>query len=142
MKISARNVYEGQITALREGPISAEVTLQLAHGLSLVAGITEGSVQSLGLAVGKCALAVIKAPLVLLATDTDGWRFTARNQWAGTVAAVQRGAVNASVSVSLPGGATVSSIVTQQAVDELGLVEGSPVVAMFKAGSVMLAVQG
>ena len=142
MKISARNVFEGQITRIQEGPISAEVTLQLAGGQSLVAGITEGSVKSLGLAVGKPARAIIKASLVLLATDTDGWRFTARNQLAGTVAAVQRGAVNASVSVALPGGLSVASIVTNGAIDELALSVGSPVLALFKAGSVLLAVQG
>ncbi len=141
MKVSARNSFEGTVTAVKQGPISAEVTLQLATGESLVAGITEGSAQALGIVVGKPALAIVKAPLVLLATDTAGWAFTARNQLAGTVVAVQKGAVNASVSVQLAGGATLGSIITNSAVDELGLVEGSPVTALFKAGAVVLAVQ-
>ncbi|MEX8517392.1 MAG: molybdopterin-binding protein [Leptothrix sp. (in: b-proteobacteria)] len=140
MKISARNVFEGTVSAVKEGPISAEVTLTLASGETIVAGITEGSLQSLGIAVGTKAVAIVKAPLVLLATDTAGWKFTARNQLAGTVAAVQKGSVNASVTVTLAGGATIASIVTNSAVDDLGLSVGSPVTAMFKAGSVVLAV--
>lgn len=139
MKISARNVFEGTVSAVKEGPISAEVTLTLASGETIVAGITEGSLQSLGIAAGTQAVAIVKAPLVLLATDTAGWKFTARNQLAGTVAAVQKGSVNASVTVTLTGGATISSIVTNSAVDDLGLSVGSPVTAMFKAGSVVLA---
>jgi molybdate transport system regulatory protein len=138
MKISARNVFEGSITSVKEGPISAEVEIKLDTGETLVAGVTEGSVQSLGLAVGKKAVAIVKAPLVLLATDTAGWKFTARNQLAGTVASVHKGSVNASVTLTLAGGATLSSIVTNSAIDDLGLSVGSPVTALFKAGSVVL----
>lgn len=138
MKISARNVFEGTITAIKAGPINAEVEVTLSTGEILVAGITEGSVQSLGISIGTRAVTIVKAPLVLLATDTAGWKFSARNQFAGTVAAIQIGAVNTSVSVTLPGGATLSSIVTSSAVEELGLAVGNPVTALFKAGSVVL----
>jgi molybdate transport system regulatory protein len=141
MKVSARNVFEGLITAVKEGPISAEVELKLSTGETLVAGITEGSVKALGISVGKPAVAIVKAPLVLLATHTAGWSFTARNQLTGTVAAVHKGAVNASVTVTLTGGATLASIITNSAVDELGLAVGSPVTALFKAGSVVLGLK-
>lgn len=139
MKISARNVFEGTVTSVKEGPISAEVEVKLSTGETIVAGITEGSVQSLGISVGKVAQVIVKAPLVLLATDTAGWGFTARNQLGGTVAAVQKGSVNASVTLTLAGGASLSSIITNSAVEELGLAVGSPVTALFKAGSVILA---
>lgn len=141
MKISARNVFEGLITAVKEGPISAEVELKLSTGETLVAGITEGSVKSLGISVGKPAVAIVKAPLVLLARHTDGWAFTARNQLTGTVASVMKGSVNASVTVTLTGGATLASIITNSAVDDLALVVGSPVTALFKAGSVVLGLK-
>lgn len=141
MKISARNVYEGRITAVKEGPVSAEVEVTLPGGQVLVAGVTEGSVLTLALAVGKTVQAIVKAPLVLLATQTEGWRFTARNQLAGTVSAVHKGAVNASVTVALPGGLAIVSSVTNRAVDELALAAGAPVTALFKAGSVVLAVR-
>jgi molybdate transport system regulatory protein len=44
--------------------------------------------------------------------------------------------------VTLSGGASLSSIVTNGAIDGLGLAVGSPVTALFKAGSVVLGVQG
>jgi len=91
--------------------------------------------------VGTQAVAIVKAPLVLLTTAGAGWKFTARNQLAGTVSAVQKGAVNASVTVKLTGGASLSSIVTNGAVDDLALAVGSPVTALFKAGSVLLGVK-
>lgn len=141
MKVSARNVFEATIVSVKQGPISAEVELRLASGETLIAGVTEGSVQALGLAAGKAALAVVKASLVMLATDTDGWRFSARNQLRGTVASVSRGAVNARVSIALAGGATLGSVITNQAVDELGLVVGSPVLALFKASAVVLGLK-
>ena len=41
MKISARNVFEGTITALKEGPINAEVELSTAGGDKIVAIVTD-----------------------------------------------------------------------------------------------------
>lgn len=140
MKISARNVFEGSVTAVKNGPISAEVTVQLKTGETLVAGITEGSAETLGIAAGKAVLAIVKAPLVMLVAPNAGYRFSARNQLAGSVSAVHKGSVNASVEVKLSGGATISSVVTNAAVDEMGLKAGAPVTAMFKAGSVVLGV--
>ncbi|MEY8689851.1 MAG: molybdopterin-binding protein [Leptothrix sp. (in: b-proteobacteria)] len=141
MKISARNVFEGTVSAVKEGPISAEVSLTLPSGATIVASITEGSAQSLGIAVGKKAVAIVKAPLVLLATGTAGWQFTARNQLVGNVASIQKGPVNASVTLTLAGGTALTSIITNGAVEELGLLIGSPVTALFKAGSVVLGLQ-
>lgn len=57
MKISARNVFKGEITTLVPGPINAEVTLTLAGGDQIVAVVTQGSVRELGLAVGGSAFA-------------------------------------------------------------------------------------
>lgn len=140
MSLSARNQFEGTVSAIQSGPISAEVSLTLSSGETIIAGITSASVSRLGLAVGKPALAIVKAPLVMLVAGTPAWRFSARNQLAGTVERVTPGSVNASVLVKLSGGALLSSIVTQAAVDEMALAAGSPVTALFKAGSVVLGV--
>ena len=67
MKVSARNVFEGRISALVPGPINAEVTLTLPGGDVLVAVITQEAVAELGLAVGVEARAIIKASHVILA---------------------------------------------------------------------------
>lgn len=67
-------------------------------------------------------------------------RLSARNQLAGTVAAVEIGAVMAVVKVSLPGGHELTASVTTESVDELGLTVGGPVTAVVKSTEVMLGV--
>lgn len=56
----------------------------------------------------------------------------------GTVSRLTRGTVNSEVIVTLAGGNTVCAIVTNDSVDEMGLVEGAEVAALFKASSVIL----
>jgi len=68
-------------------------------------------------------------------------RLSARNQLTGTVAAIEVGAVMTIVKVSLDGGQQVTASVTRNAVDELGLVVGSPVTAIIKSTEVMLGVE-
>jgi molybdate transport system regulatory protein len=67
-------------------------------------------------------------------------RISARNVFEGSVGSVVDGAVNSEVQVSLDSGQTVVASITRGSVDRPGLRPGSPVVALFKASSVMLAV--
>jgi len=140
MNVSARNVFKGKITALVDGTVNAEVELTMPGGDIIVAIVTEGSVKSLGLAVGKEAIAYVKAPWVMLLTGSGSVKFSARNQLAGKVGKLQKGAVNTEVAITLPGGATVFAVVTNEAVLELGLKEGSEAAALIKASHVILGV--
>ena len=63
---------------------------------------------------------------------------SARNQLAGTVKEVRKGAAIANVVVDVGGQRIVSSI-TVEAADELGLAEGSDVTVIVKASDVILA---
>lgn len=67
MKISARNVFEGRISALKPGPINTEVSITLPGGTVVHAVVTRDAVAELGLALGVTACAVIKASQVLVA---------------------------------------------------------------------------
>jgi molybdate transport system regulatory protein len=67
-------------------------------------------------------------------------KISARNQLAGTVKKIIRGAVNAEVVLELIGGETIVSIVTNEAIDSLGLVEGKRAYTVIKASSVLVAV--
>lgn len=69
MRISARNCLEGKIVAIKEGPVTAEVTIETAAGEKIVSSITTNSAQNLGLKVGDKAYAVIKALSVMVAVD-------------------------------------------------------------------------
>jgi len=68
MKISARNQLRGTVTAIKEGAVEAQVTLDVG-GQEIVSVVTMDAVASLGLAVGSGAVALIKADSVMLATD-------------------------------------------------------------------------
>ena len=65
-------------------------------------------------------------------------KVSARNVWAGTVAKIEKGAVNSVVTVALKGGDTVVAVITDNSVIRLGLESGTEVLAMVKAPSVML----
>ena len=140
MKVSARNVFKGPITALVDGAVNAEVEITLAGGDKIVAIVTEGSVKSLGLAVGKEAVAYVKAPWVMVLTGDADIHFSARNQLTCMVAQLTRGAINSEVSIKLAGGTVVYAVITNEAVLELGLKEGVKATALIKASHVILGV--
>lgn len=140
MKVSARNVFNGQVTRLTDGPVNAEVELTLPGGDKLVAIVTEGSVKSLGLALGQDAIAFVKAPWVMVLAGEPEVKFSARNQLTGKVAALSKGAVNTEVAIALAGGSTVYAVITNEAVMDLGLKEGAAATALIKAGHVILGI--
>lgn len=70
-RISARNRFRGSIASIHEGPVNAEVSLELPGRRHVItAVITAQSVERLGLTVGLPVTAVFKASSVfLLAVD-------------------------------------------------------------------------
>jgi molybdopterin-binding protein len=69
MKLSARNILKGKVIKIIPGAVNSEVILELPGGAQVVSIITKESAESLGLAVGKTAYAVIKASSVMIAVD-------------------------------------------------------------------------
>lgn len=69
MKISARNSFKGTVKAITVGAVNVEVVLEVSPGVEIVSIITKASAESLGIAVGNEAYAVIKASDVLVAID-------------------------------------------------------------------------
>lgn len=69
MKLSARNVLAGTVVSIKEGPVSTEVTLEIAGGQQIVSSITTESARNLGLKQGSKAYGVIKASSVMIAVD-------------------------------------------------------------------------
>jgi molybdopterin-binding protein len=69
MKISARNSIPGKVTHVTLGPVSAEVTINVAPGIDIVSVITTASAKELKLAVGTPAFAVIKATSIMVGVE-------------------------------------------------------------------------
>ena len=65
-------------------------------------------------------------------------KVSARNVFAGTVTKITKGAVNAEVTLTLKGGAPLTATVTNGAIDNLGLKEGTDAYAIIKASSIII----
>jgi molybdopterin-binding protein len=69
MKLSARNCLKATVKKVVPGAVNAEVTLEVAPGVEIVAIITKSSAESLGLSEGKEAYAAIKSSDVMVGVD-------------------------------------------------------------------------
>jgi molybdopterin-binding protein len=67
-------------------------------------------------------------------------RISARNQIKGTVVEVKKGATTSHVRVEIGNGQIVTSAITNEAVDELGIKVADRVTVVVKASDVMIAV--
>lgn len=66
-------------------------------------------------------------------------KISARNVLKGKVKSITHGSVNSEVVVELPGGTEITSIITKNSAESMGLKEGHEVYAVIKSTSVMLA---
>ena len=67
-------------------------------------------------------------------------KLSARNQLKGTITDIQEGAVNGIVKLDIGGGNVISSTISMNAIQELGLKVGETAYAVIKATSVMIGV--
>ncbi|WP_299203001.1 TOBE domain-containing protein [uncultured Amphritea sp.] len=139
MKTSARNQFLGKIKRIKTGEVNAEVVLDIGGGDEIVSNITCDSVEHLELKVGDDAYAMIKSSWVIL-TSNNNLKTSSRNKLTGKVVRCHEGAVNAEVIIELPGGKTLTAIVTNESVTDMGLKIDSEVTALIKSSNVILAV--
>ncbi len=66
MKISARNVFDGNVKDIKKGATTAHVVIDV-NGTTVTASITNESVDELGLKVGQKVKAIIKSSDVMVA---------------------------------------------------------------------------
>ena len=141
MKISARNRLKGTVSSVAEGAVNGVVAIDLG-GTTVKADITMEAIEELGLKEGVEAYAIIKASNVMFAAGSERVAgISARNQLAGTVVSVKKGAVNGHVSLKLADGSVVKGSITNEAIDELGLTEGAPALAIVKSTDVIVGVE-
>ena len=67
-------------------------------------------------------------------------KLSARNMIKGRVKGITHGAVNSEITIELPGGTVIVSIITKNSAESLGLAPGKDVYAVIKASNVMIAV--
>jgi molybdopterin-binding protein len=64
---------------------------------------------------------------------------SARNKLKGVVKEIEKGEVAASVKIEISGPATITSMITKEAAEDLDLKEGDKVDAVIKASEVMVS---
>ncbi|TVS10122.1 MAG: LysR family transcriptional regulator [Wenzhouxiangella sp.] len=140
MQTSARNHLVGTVRELRAGAISDEVVIDIGHGLEVVSSVTRQSSGDLGLdRPGRRVHVLIKAPFVVLSATLDGARYSAANQFPGSVESLLEGEANCEVRVAIGNGRTLTALASREAFSEDWLAPGSPVIALVNAAHVVLA---
>lgn len=68
MRLSARNQLKGTVTAIKEGAVEAQVTIDVG-GQPITAVVTMDALKDLGVQVGGEAVAIIKADHVIVGVE-------------------------------------------------------------------------
>jgi molybdopterin-binding protein len=68
-------------------------------------------------------------------------KLSARNVLSGKVTEIERGSVNAVVKVDIGGGKIISSMITLDALTDLGVAVGSDVFAIIKSSNVIIGTE-
>ncbi|MFC1434130.1 molybdopterin-binding protein [Streptacidiphilus sp. N1-3] len=137
MSLSIRNQIPGTVTSVTTGEVMATVRTRLDGGQHITAAITLEAVKELGIAEGSTVRAMVKSTEVSLATGPVAG-LSIRNQIAGTVTDIATGGAMATIKISIDGGELTAAI-TKDAVSDLDLTAGTPVVALIKSTEVSLA---
>ncbi|MCD8316821.1 MAG: TOBE domain-containing protein [Eggerthellaceae bacterium] len=140
MLVSARNQIPAVVENIQSGAVNGVVELRVSDDEFIKADITMESIKQLGLETGKKAYAIIKSSSVMVAPGTEKLNISARNQLRGKIAEIRRGAVNGHVYIDLDCGYRANAWITQDAIDNLNLAEGEPVMAVIKATEVMVGI--
>lgn len=67
-------------------------------------------------------------------------KLSARNQINGRIVEVRKGQTTAHLRIDIGNGVVITSSITNEAVDELGLKVGDAAIAVIKASDVMMAI--
>ncbi len=140
MRLSIRNQLDGVVEEVRPGEVMGTVRVRLDGGQEVTAAVTLEAVEELGLAAGQAVTVLVKSTDVALALGPVG-PMSIRNRIPGTVAGVEPGAVMSTVKVAVAGGATLTSAVTKDAAEDLGLATGDAVTVLVKATEVAVALR-
>lgn len=138
MQISARNQIKVTITEIEVGAVNSVLLLSTEQGLHLSSSITNHSVQAMNLQVSQEVVCFFKASNVLIATGNLE-SISARNKIAGTIKNIEPGAVNSEVLLETESKDIITAIITNDAIEELGLQGAEKAVAIIKANEIMIA---
>jgi molybdate transport system regulatory protein len=139
MQLSIRNRYDAIVESVVAGSAMTVVRMRLGTGIDITAAITSDAATDLDLGPGSTVQILIKSTEVSLALDAVG-RVSIRNLIPATVRSVDHGTAMTVVKMDLAEGSTLTSAITAESAEDLGLTPGMTVTAMVKSTDVSIAV--
>nr|WP_320132097.1 TOBE domain-containing protein [uncultured Holophaga sp.] len=139
MKISARNILVGEVCQVTPGEVNTLVEVALPGGGRVHATVTLLSAERMGLKPGRPVKAIVKSSAIIVGKDLHRARLSARNILCGEVCKLVDGPVSAEVDIVVAPGQVISSIITHESLRSLDLKVGEHACGIFKASSVILA---
>ncbi|MFA6137214.1 MAG: TOBE domain-containing protein [Sulfurimonas sp.] len=139
VQLSARNQLKAQVIEIQKGSVESEIFLKIHGDETILAIITNDSLETLSLAVGINVYAIFKANAVVLSRDLD-LKKSDRNRFLGKVNRISRGNFDAEVVVTLKGGNTLCSTMSMDTLEELELQNDMNIVAFCKPNSIILGI--
>jgi molybdate transport system regulatory protein len=140
MRTSARNALRGSIKEIRSDTLNAEIAVTVSNGTTIYAQVTNESVRTLGLCVGREAILLIKASFVVIVPGEQAPPTSARNCLRGVVRRCETSPISAEVVLDIGGGKTLAATITATSAETLGLAPGQPACALFDAAHVIVAI--
>jgi molybdate transport system regulatory protein len=140
LRTSARNQFAGRIVAVTARTVDAEVVLALPGGERITAGVTNESVELLGLKPGRAVWALVKAVGVDVVTTQQPDLAPGGNLLCGRVERILRGDGPAEVVIALGSGVTVRGVTTETRLAEMAIREQAEACALFPPSSVIIGV--
>jgi molybdate transport system regulatory protein len=138
MKTSARNQLAGKVIKISKGMVNSEIHIDI-NSNTITAVITNESTEELGLKKGVDVIILVKASAVILFPGDSPVKSSAGNMLNGKVIEIRSGAVNIEVILELSGGKTVTSVITKDSFESMGIKEGSNLFAAFNSSQVIIA---
>jgi molybdate transport system regulatory protein len=138
-RISARNVFQAEVTRVERGPVDVEVVLKFADDLHILSIITNEAADDLGLAPGRMALALVKSPFIQL-YGPERAEQGGDNCFLGEVTERIDAERNSEIRLDIAHGKSLHAVVARACADELDLRPGVKAVACFDPSQVILAV--
>lgn len=139
VKTSVRNQLFGKVADIQPGAVTAKVLVNLSDNLVIEVMLNLQTLTNLALETGMEAVLLINSADIIITTDAGF--FSTANRLFGTVIRIQKDDIHAEVTALLSNGETLTSLVTRQSTDTMGLVAGSKIAVLFNANAPVMGVK-
>jgi len=138
MKSSSRNMITGHIKEFSTAEYNTKVELSISDGISLYAIIPTATFLDMNLENEKKVFALVQESSIMLSTK-EPQGISARNILKSTISALKTDAVSTEVKLSI-GKNTLTSAISNDSLESLGLKIGQEVYAIIKATDIIISV--